>query len=537
MRRLLVLLVLIGAGVAAVATASAGSDDPSRPSYTIELDNAFGLTEGADVKVAGVRAGRVSGMRVDRRTKRALIDITIDSSGFGSLRTDAFCETRPQSLIGEYYVDCRPGTAAQRLKPGATLPVAQTASTIPLDLINNIMRRPYRERLAIILDELGAGVGGRSSDIREALARAVPALRETDQVLAILADQNTTLANLTRDADAVIGDLAANRTNVGRFVTETKQTAAASAERRQQIAESLQRLPAFLRELEPTMAKLGAATDAQTPALADLNQSAGQLATLLENLPEFADASRTGFKSLAELSRDGRPALRSARPTVDLLNQFSTNTPELANNLAIVLTDLGDRDRAVERDPRSPGGKGYTGMEALLQYVFDQTMAINAFDSNGYMLKVDLFLSECSDYQNLQSLKEKLKQDPQFYARCAAILGPHQPGITQPDPSFTGAQLVKEKSVAKSRDKTRAPDTQPKTPAAPPAASNGDAPSKKEIDKARRQAEKLHDQLEDTLGIDLPDLPATPALPPLPTVPSGAGSAGPDQLLDFLLAP
>jgi phospholipid/cholesterol/gamma-HCH transport system substrate-binding protein len=535
MRRLLVLIVLIGAGVAAVATASAGSDDPNKPTYTIELDNAFGLTEGADLKVAGVRAGRVSGMRVDRKSKRALIDITIDKNGFGSLRSDAFCETRPQSLIGEYYVDCRPGTAAERLKPGATLPVEQTASTIPLDLINNIMRRPYRERLAIILNELGAGVGGRSTDIQETLERAVPALRETDQVLAILADQNKVLADLTTDADAVIGDLAKNRTNVGRFVTETRQTASASAERREQIAASLARLPAFLRELEPTMEKLGAATDAQTPALADLNQSADQLATLLENLPEFADASRTGFKSLAELSRDGRPALRSARPTVDLLNQFSTNTPEAANNLAIILKDLGDRNRAVERDPRSPGGKGYTGMEALLQYVFDQTMAINAFDSNGYMLKVNLFISECSDYQNLQSLKEKLKTDPQFYSRCAAILGPHQPGITQRDQSYTGAQLVKEKHVKQAHPKKRAPDA-PKAPVTPPSATD-DPPTKKEIDKARREAEKLHDQLEDTLGIDLPDLPATPTVPQLPTLPSGASSADAEQLLDFLLAP
>src|SRR5215208_6311810 len=231
MRRLLVLIVLVGAGVAAVATASAGSDDPSRPTYTIELDNAFGVTEGADVKVAGVRAGRVSGMRVDRKSKRALVDITIDKTGFGSLRTDAFCETRPQSLIGEYFVDCRPGKDPKRLPRGATIPVEQTASTIPLDLINNIMRRPYRERLRIILDELGAGVGGRASDIQATVRRAVPALRETDEVLAILADQYTTLADLTRDADAVIGDLAANRKDVGRFVTETHQTARASAER------------------------------------------------------------------------------------------------------------------------------------------------------------------------------------------------------------------------------------------------------------------------------------------------------------------
>ena len=44
------------------------------------------------------------------------------------------------------------------------------------------------------------------------------------------------------------------------------------------------RLPTFLAELKPTLAKLGAATDAQSPALADLNASSGQLATLLQNL-------------------------------------------------------------------------------------------------------------------------------------------------------------------------------------------------------------------------------------------------------------
>jgi virulence factor Mce-like protein len=543
MRRLVGLLTLLGLAAAmVVATANAGSDDPQGPIYTVELDNAFGIVEGADVKVAGVRAGKVSGMRVDPRSKRALVDLEITAEGFGSLRTDAFCETRPQSLIGEYFVDCQPGTADQRLEPGATIPVSQTASTIPIDLINNIMRRPYRERLGIILSELGAGVGGRAPDIQETVKRAVPALRETDRVLAILAEQNEVLGNLTRDADAVIGDLAANRKNVGRFVTETRQTAAASAERRAEIAASLQRLPTFLRELEPTMAKLGDAADAQTPALEDLNASATELAELLERLPEFSDASRTGFKSLAELSRDGRPAMRAAKPTIAQLNEFATDTPELGNNLSIVLNHLDDRKFAVEKDPRSPGGKGYTGMEALLQYVYDQTMAINAFDSNGYMLKVNLFLSECSDYQSLASLKEKLKEDPGFYGRCAAILGPNQPGITQGDPSFTGAQHGAEHHLpaAKKEEKKQA-EAPAKAPAEPP---KGEDDVPKKLDKeARKQAEKLAKKLEETLGIELPELPqgqGIPALPiPLPTLPQSATPAPGEaqQLMDFLFAP
>ena len=281
------------------------------------------------------------------------------------------------------------------------------------------------------------------------------------------------------------------------------------------------------------MAQLGQAADAQSPALADLNQSAGQLATFFEQLPEFADSSRTGFKSLAELSEDGRPALRAAKPTIAELNRFSTKTPELGNNLAIVLKHLDDRDRAVEKDPRSPGGKGYTGFEALLQYVYDQTMAINTFDSNGYMLKVNLFLSECSDYQSLASLKEKLQEDPAFYQRCAAILGPNQPGITQRDPTYTGAQKGAEHHLPAAKKKQEAPAKAEKP-------TGRGAQAHRRGEEARRGAR----------GEDRGDArhraarPARRSRDPRPADPAAracpAASSRPpntQELLDFLLAP
>src|SRR3954470_23938062 len=174
MRRILIVCLALAAAAAAAA-AAAGSGGPSErrgSTFTVELDNAFGLTQGSDVKVAGVRAGQITGMRVDPKTTHALIDITITEQGFGSLREDAFCETRPQSLIGEYFVDCRPGTSARKLAPGARIAIARTASTIPADLIGDVRRRPSRERLRIIVDELGAGVGGRAGDLNEAIRRA-----------------------------------------------------------------------------------------------------------------------------------------------------------------------------------------------------------------------------------------------------------------------------------------------------------------------------------------------------------------------------
>ena len=298
-----------------------------------------------------------------RRRHRALVDFEITQEGFGSLRKDVFCESRPQSLIGEYYIDCKPGTSQEKLARGSTIPVEQTASTIPLDLVNNVLRKPYRERLAIILDELGIGVAGRAQDINDVIRRASPALRETDKVLEKLARQNETLKQLVTDADAVVGDLAANKRDVGRFVVETKETAAASAERRDDIAAQpapaadascascARRWPRWARPPTPTR-----------PRCANLNASADQLATLLENVKPFAEATQVNLDSLAEAARKGRPAVSAARPVVAELAKATAKAPELANNAAIVLEHLDDRKHAAEKDPRSPGGQGYTGL-------------------------------------------------------------------------------------------------------------------------------------------------------------------------------
>src|SRR5215210_7816244 len=576
MRRIVsTLLLLAVAGAAAFALVAAGGKGPEKPKYKVVLDNAFGVVSGADMKVAGVRAGSIKDLEVDQKTHKAIVSFEIDKAGFGSLRKDVTCESRPQSLIGEYYIDCKPGNSPEKLASGSTIPVEQTTSTIPLDLVNNVLRRPYRERLAIILDELGAGVAGRAQDINDVVRRASPALRETDRVLAKLATQNQTLKQLVTDADTTLGDLADNKRDVGRWVVETKQTASASAERREDIAAGLHRLPTFLRELRPTMAALGDASEAQTPALQNLNASADQLATFLEQLKPLSESTQVNLRSLAEASRKGRPAVKAAQPVVAELDKATEKAPELANNSAMVFEHLNDRKHAVEKDPRSPGGQGYTGFEAILQWIFDQSQAINIYDKNGYILKVNLFHSKCSNYQNPKTLKEEMAEDPSFYKDCAAILGPNQPSITTPDPTATGRQFASAENKPSSKEKTQSERKQPDAKAPERSAPDqvrdkvDDVIKKLDKDELRKRAierlrdavergkgdvDKLRKRLEDKLGIKLPDprkLPPPPSNPqaPTPTFPSpvpqtpapqarsvpNTGATG--QLLDYRLAP
>ena len=116
-----------------------------------------------------------------------------------------------------------------------------------LDLVNNIMRLPYRERFAILLSELGTGLAGRGEELNEVIHRANPALRETDELLAILAEQNRALARLARKLRRALGPLARERERFANWIVEANRTGEASAERRTDIARGINhaaRLPA-----------------------------------------------------------------------------------------------------------------------------------------------------------------------------------------------------------------------------------------------------------------------------------------------------
>jgi ABC-type transporter Mla subunit MlaD len=535
MRRILLAVAILVAAIAFPVISAATTGEPSAVgTYKIEFDNAFGLVTGADFKVAGVPAGTIKSIGLPQACTsgqttacHALVTIKVTQGGFGAFHSDAFCQSRPQSLIGEYFVDCQPGHRGGVLPPGSTIPVTRTQSTIPADLLQNVLRLPYRERFALIINELGAGVAGRSDDLEAALRRAVPALTETDSLLNLLAHDSRTLQQLTVSADTVITALADNRVQVQRFVTEANRTAGIVARQHGHLEATLRLLPGFLEQLRPAMAQLGAASAASEPVLRSLNASAPQLAVLFDNLPAFSRSALPAIRSLGQASVTGKAAVQAAGPTVRHLNQFSKPTPELAQNLAIVLHDLDDRGRAVEADSRSPGGKGYTGLEALLQYVFNQTLAINTFGPFGHVLAVDSFVDpKCSPYATPATIALSLKQFGPSYRQCYAWLGRDQPGVNATDPSSSRACVP---------DPSGAPPGKrgPKTTACKLTVADlarHDASSSTRTPARSRAAAPAA-----ATTAASPSSATNGAGAPLPSGPPSVASAGP--LLNYLLAP
>jgi phospholipid/cholesterol/gamma-HCH transport system substrate-binding protein len=392
MKRIALLIALAAAVV--VLVASGEGEQPYR--VRAIFDNAGFVIPGEDVKVAGVKVGAIESLDVTDQFQAAVV-LEISEPGYQDFRRDASCIVRPQSLIGERFVECKPTQARaagsdpppelREIEDGPgkgqrLLPVENTMQTVDVDVIGNTLRAPERERLSLILNELGTGVAGRGRDLDEVIRRANPALRETDRALEILAEQNTVLADLAVNSDTVLAPLARDRKSVAGAIRNTSEVAKATAERRDDLEADIQTLPAFLDELKPTMVRLGSLADESTPVLSDLGDRAPAINALIRRLGPFSQAAIGAVDSLGEAAKTGTPAVTDARPAIADLRNLARAVRPVGSTLRQVLESFRDTN----------------GIERALDYIFYQVAAINGFDSLGHYLRAGLIVNQCASY-------------------------------------------------------------------------------------------------------------------------------------------
>jgi ABC-type transporter Mla subunit MlaD len=387
-----VLLIVVAVALAVVLTRG------NEQQYKVRaiFDNAGFVIPGEDVKVAGVKVGKIDALDVTPDNK-AVVVLDIQDKGYQDFRRDAECTVRPQSLIGERFVECQPTQARQATAPEPPaltqikngpgkgqylLPVTNTRKPVDLDLINDIMREPQRARLSIILSDLGTGVAGRGRDLNDVIRRANPALLEVDRVLKILASENRTLEQLAVNGDTVLAPLARERRHVVGALDNSAAVARATAERSVALAADLQRFPPFLRQLKPTLVRLSGFADQATPVFADLGAEAPAINRLVAQIGPFSTAAIPAVKSLGQAAKVGIPAVTAARPIVGDLRVFAQQVKPVASTAAALLASL----------------QKTRGFERLLDYAFYQVAAINGFDSFGHYLRAGLLVNQCSTY-------------------------------------------------------------------------------------------------------------------------------------------
>lgn len=394
-RRLGLSLIVIVVFALVGAALGAGGDGASK-GYRVRaiFDNSSFVIKGEDVKISGVNVGTIDGLDVDDH-HRAVVVLKITDPAFIPFRKDATCRVGLQSLIGEQFVECSPTQArggdrapapelpkVPKGQPGAgqhLLPVSQTSSPVGQDLLNDIMRVPQQQRLPLIINELGAGLTGNGDALAAALRRASPTLQKADQLVAILADQNRTLAKLTDDSSAILAPLARHRRDLTGFIKNAGTAGAATARQGDALEQNFARLPAFLKELGPAADRLGALADQATPTIDALDAQAPSVNRATQELGPLSTQATGALKTLGRVADQGRETLPKANRVVSQLADLGIPLQPLAQNLGALSSSFD----------------GSGGIESLMRFIYFYTGAINGEDSSGHYTRAGLSFGNC----------------------------------------------------------------------------------------------------------------------------------------------
>ena len=412
-------LCLLAAVAVAVGVAGCGGSGGGYQVRAI-FDDANNVITGEQVRIAGVTVGSVGSLSVTPDQKAA-VTLDITNSGFQDFRADASCIIRPQSLIGEMYVDCMPTQpravgaplppplpTIPKGQPGAgehLLPVTQTSSPVGIDLVGDVARLPYTQRLSIIINELGAGLAGNGQALEQVVMRANPTLAALDHVLAILAAENRTLANLARNSNLEVAPLAAVRSQFAGFISSSNVVATESAQQRAALQQVLAKLPAFLDELTPTLNDLGDLADQANPALADLADAAPEVNEATKYLTPVAQESTPYLKSLGQAAVVGTPAVKAAEPVVGDLKSLGAASVSFAQGTSQLLESAQKRG----------------ALEDILNFIFRASLGTNGYDSLGHYLRsAVLIVSPCFYYQPVLNSSVSLNCNSNFPSGSAS---------------------------------------------------------------------------------------------------------------------
>ena len=416
-RRGLIAVLALVAIVVVVVLVSSGGGGTSGYVVRAIFDNGSFMVKGEQVRVAGANVGEVESVgvtmpgEIDSYEKgspeaipgKAVIVMKIEDAGFQDFRQDANCIIRPQSLIGEKYVDCRPtlprapGTAPppplRKIKsgqPGAgqrLLPLENNSTGVDPDLINDIHTLPYAQRFRLIFNELGAALAGRGSDIEAAVKRANPDLRDADRVLEILSDQRDQLAQLASDSEQILRPLSEQRSHVAGFLANAGAAGEATGERGPELEASLQKFPRFLREFRSTMRSLQGFSEATTPVVTNLDRATPALTEATRHLGPFTTASTVALKALGSAGEASGPIFRSADPVVKKTRNLARSGASPTTKLAKFLVST----------------KQTKGFDYLVELIYNGTGAVSEYDQYGHLVQSLVTLSNCLDYEAEES--------------------------------------------------------------------------------------------------------------------------------------
>jgi phospholipid/cholesterol/gamma-HCH transport system substrate-binding protein len=124
---LVVFLVAIGFLVFAYHSGSIEKDYDGLRVFAV-FSKVDGIATGSDVRISGVKIGKVSSLKIDPESFNAVVELSVDKRF--EIPSDSSAEIISGSLLGDKYISITPGASEDHLKNGGRIAYTQPSVNI-----------------------------------------------------------------------------------------------------------------------------------------------------------------------------------------------------------------------------------------------------------------------------------------------------------------------------------------------------------------------------------------------------------------------
>ncbi|MCX6398686.1 MAG: MlaD family protein [Propionibacteriales bacterium] len=309
----------------------AGGGLPAGDDYRVSFlaSDIKNLQDGGDVRVAGVRVGKVVSREVEGEQVRVALEL---DASVAPLHGGVTVRIGLKSLIGQSMVVVEDGDG-EAIEDGAALSAESVVPAVDIDEVVTTFDPATRASLASALTRVGAVTDGTEESVQQARDGLGRIGREGFTATDALAAQSADLADLVRHTTTLLASLNTRRTALTSLIDSSEKITTTLAERKDNLARTVRSLPELLAAAEGAGVALGDLSDDLRPVAADLEASAANLRVALRQLPPVT-------RDLRAVMPVALSALRRADGTLAELPGLAGNLTDVSPALDILLRNV-----------------------------------------------------------------------------------------------------------------------------------------------------------------------------------------------------
>jgi phospholipid/cholesterol/gamma-HCH transport system substrate-binding protein len=287
---------------------------------TAVFQDAGQLVKGNQVRVAGNAVGTVEEITVTEDSQ-AEITFKIDDEDYRPLREGTELVIKQTGLpgISGRYIELQLGPAdGAEIEDGARIGPDRTTALVELDQIFAIFDKRTRRSFEDFVAGSAESIRGRGAQLRRGIHYLNPALSTGSRLFEELTRDDRLLERFLVDSSDLVTALGERRDDLRSVVSNLGATFGALGSQQDALAESVGRLPPFMRRANTTFVNLRAALDDVDPLVDAAKPVARRLDPFLRQARLFA---RDGGPTFRDLSRTIRAA-GSRNDLIELLGTF-----------------------------------------------------------------------------------------------------------------------------------------------------------------------------------------------------------------------